>query len=57
MRVENSQPLSELVSALRFLEHNGKLKMLGEFSSNDVLISIGLQPNHLYYSHHGDAPG
>jgi hypothetical protein len=48
--------LSGLVSELRFLAHNGNLKMLAEFSSSDVLISIALLLNHLYYSHCWDAP-
>jgi hypothetical protein len=30
--------------------------MLVEFSSSDVLISIALPLNHLYYSHYWDAP-
>jgi XisH protein len=44
------------VSELKFLEHNGMLKISVGFSSNDVLTSIVFQPHHLYYSHHWDAP-
>jgi Domain of unknown function (DUF4351) len=51
-----NQLSSRLVSALRFLAHNGRRKMLAEFSSSDVLISIALLLNNLYYSHHWDAP-
>jgi hypothetical protein len=44
----------ELVTPLKFLGQNGKLKMSAEFSSSDVPISIALPLNHLDDSHRWD---
>ncbi len=53
--VQENEALLESVNS-QPLAHNGNLKISAEFSSKDVPISIGFQPNHLYYSPYWDAP-